>query len=67
MSLYPSRTKHDESFKDEFCVPIGWLKKSILRYKLKYFGHLKRNDSLGKIITEEKMKDKKATERERSQ
>ena len=44
-------------------MPIGWLKKSILRYKLKYFGHLKRNDSLGKIITEEKMKGKKAAEK----
>ena len=54
------RTK--KSIRDELRLEDHWLENFIKKQKLKYFGHLKRSDGLGKIILEEKIDGKREEE-----
>ena len=50
-----SWTEHrmNKSVREELQVEEQWLENFVRREKLKYFGHLKRSEGLGKIILEE--------------
>ena len=45
-------TEHrkNKSIREELQVEEQWLENIVKRQKLKYFGHLKRSEGLGKII-----------------
>ena len=53
----------NESIREELKVEDQWLEIFVMKQKLKYFGHLKRSEGLGKISLEGKM-DKKRTKEE---
>ena len=42
----------NESIRNELEVKENWLRSYVLRQKLKYFGHRKRQDGMGRIILE---------------
>ena len=44
-----------------------WLENFVRRQKLKYFGHLKRSEGLGKIILEGRINEKREREGPRRQ
>ena len=55
-----SWTEHrtNKSIRDELKVEDQWLENFVKKQKLKYFGHLKRSEGLGKIILEGKIEGK---------
>lgn len=59
----------NKSIREEFKVENQWLKDFIKKQeaKLKYFGYLKRNKGLGKIIWEGKIGGKRGRGRPRRQ
>ena len=62
------RTNSDKkSVREELKVEDQRLEMSIMKQKLKYFGHLKRSEGLGKIILEEKIDGKRERGRPRGQ
>ena len=67
--LRVSWTEHrtNESIRKELGVPEGWLENYVLKLKLKYFGHLKRHEGLGRTILEGKMNGKRTRGRPRKQ
>ena len=64
-----SWTEHrtNKSIRDELRLEDHWLENFIKKQKLKYFGHLKRSEGLGKIILEEKIDGKRERGRPRRQ
>ena len=65
--LRVSWTEHrtNQSIREELGVTEGWLEHRIQRLKLKYFGHIKRHENLGKIILEGMVGGKRARGRPR--
>ena len=62
------RTNSDKkSIREELKVEDQWLETSIMKQKLKSFGHLKRSKGLGRIILEEKIDGKRERGRPRGQ
>ena len=62
-------TEHqtNESIRNELEVKENWLKSYVLRQKLKYFGHLRRHDGMGRIILEGRVNGKRRRGRPRRQ
>ena len=56
-----------ESISNELKVKENWLRSYVLRERLKYFGHLKRHDGMGRIILEGKVNGKRKRGRPRRQ
>ena len=67
--LRVSWTEHrtNESIRNELEVKENWLRSFVLRQKLKYFGHLKRHDGMGRIILEGRVNGKRKRGRPRRQ
>ena len=65
--LRVKRTEHrtNESIRNELEVKENWLRTCVLRQKLKYFGHLKRHDEMGRIILEDMINGKRKRGRPR--
>ena len=64
-----SWTEHrtNKSIRDELKLEDQWLQNFVKKEKLKYFGHLKRSEGLGKIILEGKIEGKRERGRPRRQ
>ena len=62
-----SCTEHrtNKSIRDKLKLEDQWLENFVKKQKLKYFGHLKRSEGLGKTIIEGKIEGK--TERGRQE
>ena len=67
--LKVSWTEHrtNESIRNELEVKENWIRSYALRQKLKYFGHLKRHDGMGRIILEGRVNGKRKRGRPRRQ
>ena len=65
MSLTEHRTI--ELIRKELDIPEGWLEQHILKLKLRYFGHIKRHEGLGKTILEGKIAGNRSRGRPRKQ
>ena len=67
--LKVSWTEHrtNESIRNKLEVKENWLRSYVLRQKLKYFGHLKRHDGMGRIILEGRVNGKRKRGRPRRQ
>ena len=57
----------NKSIREELHVREQWLEKFVRRQKLKYFGHLKRIEGLGKIILEGRINGKRERGRPKRQ
>ena len=57
----------NEWIRNELEVKENWLRSYVLRQKLKYFGHLKRHDGMGRIIMEGRVNGKRKRGRPRRQ
>ena len=57
------RTNAD--IRNELELPEGWLLNTVYRWKLKFFGHIKRHDSLEKAVLEGKVPGKRSRGRQR--
>ena len=57
----------NKSTREELQVEEHWLENFVRRQKLKYFGHLKKSEGLGKIILEERINGKRERGRPRRQ
>ena len=64
-----SWTEHrtNKSIRDELKLEDQWLENFIKKQKLKYFGHLKKREGLGKIMLEGKIEGKRERGRPRGQ
>ena len=61
------RTNTDKkSIREELKVEDQWLEISIKKQKLKYFGHLKRSEGLGKMVLEGKTWEKRKRKTKRA-
>ena len=52
---------------EDYKLEDQWLENFIKKQKLKYFGHLKKSEGLGKIILEGKIEEKRERGRPRRQ